>query len=120
MTIFELLQDLRRAEPEAMVRFDFACLVPTTIASSRGDYAKPALGWKIADCTDVVPTVSDLIAELEQATDGRKYAGWKGGEYSFSSSDFLCVDNPGEWTETDLVRVEDRGWRVILHTRIEG
>lgn len=122
MKIAELLHDLRRAKLDAEVRFDFAGCAPTTVASSRGDYSKPALGWCATSYSGNgnAPTVAALIAELERATDGREYTGWKGGEYTYTLSDPLCVDNPGDWTDTQLVRVEDLEWRVILHTRMEG
>lgn len=122
MKIAELLHDLRRAKLDAEVRFDFAGCAPTTVASSRGDYSKPALGWCATSYSGngKAPTVAELIAELERATDGREYTGWKGGEYTYTLSDPLCVDNPGDWTDTQLVRVEDLEWRVILHTRMEG
>jgi hypothetical protein len=122
MKIADLLHDLRRAKPDAEVRFDFAGCAPTKVGSSRGDYSQPALGWCATSYSGSgkAPTVAELIAELERATDGRKYTGWKGGEYTFTPNDPLCVDNPGDWTDTQLVRVEDQEWRVILHTRMEG
>jgi len=122
MKISELLHDLRRAKPDAEVRFDFAGCAPTTVESSRGDYSTPALGWCATSYSGSgkAPTVAELVAELERATDGREYTGWKGGEYTYTPSDPLCVDNPGDWTDTQLVRVEDQEWRVILHTRMEG
>lgn len=121
MTIDELLHDLKRAKPEAEVRFDFGGCAPTTVASSRGDYATPALGWCATSYSGggKAPTVAALVAELEMAIDGREYTGWKGGKYTYTPRHTICVDNPGDWTSTQLVRVEDQDWRVILHTRIE-
>lgn len=121
MTIAELLQDLKRAKPDAEVIFDFGRCAPTTVASSRGDYSQPALGWCATGYSGggKAPTVTDLIAELERATDGREYTGWKGGEYTYTPQHTICVDNPGDWTSTQLVRVEDQEWRVVLHTRME-
>ena len=121
MTIAELLRDLKRAKPDAEVIFDFGQCAPTTVASSRGDYSQPALGWCATGYSGdhKAPTVTDLIAELERATDGREYTGWKGGEYTYTPRHTICVDNPGDWTSTHLVRVEDQEWRVVLHTRME-
>lgn len=121
MTIAELLSDLRKAKPDAQVYFDFCRCVPTTVDSSRGDYSKPALGWASTSYSGdgKAPTVQDLIAELERSTDGRSYTGWKGGDYRYSTRHTICVDNPGDWTSTELVRVEDDEWQVILHTRQE-
>ena len=116
MIIAELLQALKRANPDADVRFDFCGCSPTTVDSSRGDYSIPALGWHDGQA----PTVSALVRELDMATDGREYTGWKGGEYTYTTKDCICVDNPGKWTSTELLRVEDKGWQVILHTQMEG
>lgn len=121
MTIAELLDALNRARPSADVVFAFGGCVPTTVASSRGDYATPALGWSAAGYTGegVAPTVGALVVELEEATDGREYPGWKGGEYRFTREQSICVDNPGDWTSTHLAWVEDQDWRVVLHTQME-
>ena len=122
MTIKELLYDLRKLKPETEVYFDFAGTTPTTVASWRGVYAEPALGWVATGHSGngKATTVSDLIIELETAIDGRDYTGWKGGEYSYSENNVLHIDNPGGCTNTELVRVEDNDWCVILHTRKEG
>jgi hypothetical protein len=122
MTIDDLLYDLRKAKPDAVVMFDFCNCAPTTIGSWRGIYAEPALGWIATGYSGKgkTPTVADLIAELERAIDGREYTGWKGGEFRYTGSDTLHIDNNGESTNTELVRAENDDWRVVLHTRREG
>lgn len=122
MKIGELIQRLKMAEKQdAEVWFDFAGCVPTTVDSWRGIYAEPALGWKPTGYS-VTPhdhgnsiTVAMLIAELEGCI-GREYTGWKGGEYTYTKGDTLHIDNPGDCTHTELSRVEDLGYAVILHT----
>ena len=118
MTIGELLTQLKQCKPEAKVYFDFGRCAPTLIASSRGDYARPALGWSWTGRGRGLgpPNVAELIAELEKAIDGRAYTGWKGGNYTYSLGSLLCVDNPGLWTETELIRAQDLDYKVILHT----
>lgn len=122
MTIDDLLCDLQKANPDATVYFDFCNCFPTIIESWRGVYAEPALGWKSLEYSKrrQAPTVSALIAELRHAKDGRPFTGWKGGEFRFEGSDTLHIDNAGECTNTELVRVENDDWRVFLHTRREG
>lgn len=122
MTIDDLLYDLRKAKTDAVVMFDFCNCAPTTVGSWRGIYAEPALGWIATGYSGngKQPTVADLIAELERAIDGREYTGWKGGEFSYNGRDTLHIDNAGDWTNTELVRVENDDWRVLLHTRREA
>lgn len=122
MTIDAVLQELKAAKPDARVYFDFANCVPTTVNSWRGIYDEPALGWQPAGYSGNVkeyPTAASLIRELERAIDGREYSGWKGGEYRYCGKHTLHIDNPGDSTNTEIVRVELDDWRVLLHTRTE-
>jgi len=124
ININELLAILRAApKPDGRVYLDFARCVPTSVESWRGIYAEPALGWKPGGYSGSVkeyPTVASMIAELEMAIDGREYTAWKGGEYSYNGSETLHIDNPGDCTNTEIVRVEVKEWgEVILHTATE-
>lgn len=121
MNIGDVKHMLRRADPNHNVYFSFAACVPTTVQSWRGVYAEPAIGWEPSGHSGagVAPTVAALLEELEKATDGRKYSGWKGGEFAYRDSDTLHVDNPGDCTNTEISRVELQDWRVILHTTYE-
>ena len=118
MTINELLNELKKAKQGATVVFDFCGCFPTVVDSWRGIYAEPAIGWGKLDYVkfDKYPTVANVIAELEKAIGGRFYTGWKGGDFSYTGNSQLHVDNPGEYTITELARVEDCDWQVILHT----
>jgi hypothetical protein len=120
MSIAAVMAELKTAKPDANVYFDFGGCVPTRVDSWRGSYAEPAIGWEPSGYTGngKPPTVTDLMAELERATDGREYSGWKGGEYSYSDSNTLHVDNCGDSTHTEIVRVEVDDWRVVLHTQM--
>jgi hypothetical protein len=119
MTIAELLLELESAAPDAIVVFDFCSCVPTTIASWRGDYSFPALGWSPTGYSGhgKPPTVKNLIEELEDATSGKTFGGWKGGEYAYSPNHELMIDNRGDCTATHLLCVRDEGYRVVLHAR---
>lgn len=119
MTIGELMAALRKADGGVKVYYDFAGCAPTKVASSRGDYALPALGWCATGYSGQgqAQTVAELITELEVAVSGMVYVGWKGGKYAYKLSDTLCVDNPGDWTDTHIVGVEDLEHEVIVHTK---
>ncbi len=114
MDIGKIKAKLRNAPQEAEVVFDFGGCSPTTVDSWRGIYAEPSIGWQK---TYPRPTVADFLAELEEGTSGRTYYGWKGGEYSYTDSDTLHVDNPGEYTCTEITHITIHGeWQVMLHT----
>jgi len=117
LTINEILKTLREVEKpyETKVYFDFASCVPSDVDSWRGIYAEPAIGWDAVSYSNA-PTVEKLIAELEKAIDGRTYLGWKGGEYSYNGDQTLHVDNSGEYTSTEISRVEVKDYCVIFHT----
>ena len=131
MTLNELIRQLstipaRDDGSEKMVYFDFCGTFPTTVSSCRGIYAEPAIGWagcgrwhsSERDNKLEAQTVASLLAELRGAI-GKTFAGWKGGDYTYNGSEPIHVDNPGEYTSTEIVGVEDLGWRVVIHTRSE-
>ena len=121
MKIGAIKEKLKTADQTHSVYFGFAGCVPTTVDSWRGIYAEPALGWAPSGYSGngKAPTVADLLEELNKATDGREYTGWKGGEYRYSDGDTLHVDNPGDSTNTEITWVELKGWCVVLHTSHE-
>lgn len=112
MQIGKLKAVLENAKPDAFVVFSFGCCRPTTGNSWRGIYAEPAIGWE----PDGETKVSDLILELNRLTSGEVFYGWKGGEYTYTDSDTLHVDNPGRYTCTEITHVTVKDWEVVLHT----
>ena len=112
---------LSLADKNIPVIFDFCGCVPTTVSSWRGVYREPAIGWAATGYSgggDQI-TVEEFLAELEKATSGKVYIGWKGGEFTYTNENTLHVDNPGEWTSTEITAVEVGEYSVILHTKIE-
>ncbi|TXH42403.1 MAG: hypothetical protein E6Q97_35740 [Desulfurellales bacterium] len=111
MTIGQLLDKQRTADPSAHVYFDFCNTTPTTVASWRGIYAEPAIGWAPTGYTEQAiqaKTVGELIAELEQAIlPDMPFGGWKGGTYYYDLTSPLHVDNRGDCTNTSIVDVVD-------------
>ena len=123
MTIGEILKELRRCKRTANVYFDFCGCAPTDVDSYRGRFDFPAIGWMATGysgsvSSDSYPTVESLMKQLEGAIQPyRIYCGWKGGEYAYSEDSTLYVDNRGDANQTVIVRVEDRDYEVILHTK---
>jgi hypothetical protein len=122
MTIAEILKELKSAKPEMRVYYDFANCIPTRVDSWRGVYAEPALGWEPSGYSAAkqvkYPTVADLIKEIEQASNSKTvYSGWKGGDFTYTPNLPLHVDNPGDCTNTEIVRVEVNEYQIVLHTQ---
>lgn len=120
-TIGFVIAMLKGCKANSEVFFDFGHCIPTTVNSWRGVYAEPALGW-----TDIgwaaggaPPKVSDLIAELEKAINGREYTGWKGGKFIYTKDDQLHIDNPGDASGTEISVIQDLGNQVVIHTAKE-
>jgi hypothetical protein len=118
MKIGEIKQRLAGVDKDCPVYFDFARCVPTTVGSWRGSYDEPAIGWSMD--IDRECTVETFMAELAFATSGKKFSGYKGGEYAYTDDDVLHVDNHGRCTNTEIVGIDVLVWDVvILNTRYE-
>lgn len=116
MTLGNLIRKLEEFPKDRTVRYDFCDLIPTDLDSWRGVYAELALGWSEDTYPSKAPNVEQLLGRL-RAADGVTYEGYKGGEYKMDMSTPIHVDNPGRYTQTDLVGVLDGGYCVILETR---
>jgi len=126
LTINDLITRLKTFEPNKRVRFEFCDSIPTHIASSRGYYERPALGWSPSGYSftlgqEYYPscTVESLIKELDEAISGKMFCGWKGGEYYYFGDEPLYVDNNGDWTDTRIVSVQLIDNIVVLITAKE-
>lgn len=110
LTIQQVVEKLKNMDPTSPVVYDFGGQVPTTMASSRGNYSEPALGWGYGSVT-----VAALLDELTSSLT-KTYHGWKGGEYQYTENHYLWVDNQGEWSETIIYDVVFDGYEVVLKT----
>lgn len=118
MTINQVIEKLKTAKPDVRVFLSPLPCVPTDVRSWRGIYAEPALGWQPSGYSGNVkeyPTAASLIAELQKASDGREYTGWKGGEYSYTGDSTLHIDNPGDCTNTEIQKIEINDYRAVIH-----
>jgi hypothetical protein len=125
ITLGELLKKLDSLETEyesydgklepKSVRFNFGSLVPTDFASWRGVYAEIALGYGMQgyDGDDKAPTLAEFIEQV-RATIGSTYEGWKGGDFTMTEDTPVWIDNPGNYTNTMLVDIQDDKYSVTL------
>lgn len=125
-TINEVIAVLEKAQPGALVSFDFCHCAPTSVGSWRGIYREPALGWKPMGYSSTergqpqYPSVADLLIELKASISGRQHHSWKSGKYTFKGGMPLHVDNYGDYTETEITSIEDLTHTVALHTAKES
>ena len=121
MKIGKIKACLQAARRDMPVYFDFCKCVPTTIENCRGSEAKPAIGWSPSGYSGAgkVPSVQDVLDELNIATSDKIYHPWKGNDVTFTYTDqhTLCVDNFGDQTGTEIVSIEVGQWCVTIHTK---
>jgi len=115
ITLGKLIEELERQYPEAPVTFDFCNLTPTTVDSWRGQYYKLALGFTDSSAC---PTVAELLVNLREAI-GKTFTGWKGGQYVMDADTEVWVDNPGRFSTTRIVGVEEISGTVTIKTKGE-
>lgn len=113
MSLGELIDKLKAAEPGSTAWYDFGHLRPSKIRSYRGYYDHLALGW---DNKSDAPKVEDLIRDLE-AADGGTYSGWKGGDYTMDLDTPIWADNAGDASSTAIVDVKVDAVSVKIVTK---
>src|SRR5690349_11668129 len=111
MTLGELIEALKRKDPDRTVSFDFVYFRPTGIHSYRGYYDQLALGYT----ADGEITVKALLEMLRDAN-GKTFEGYKGGNYVMGPDTRMWVANHNESGSTAIVDVIDQSWRVLLVT----
>lgn len=119
MTLGEVIDELKRAEPGATVQFDFCYTAPTTVASYRGYYNELAIGWQPAthdaESGTYWPLASTILERLEDAV-GKTFEGYKGGDYTMDRGTTLYVANWGDSGGTVISRIDHEYGTVILNT----
>lgn len=117
MKLGRLIQLLESCQQDAIIIFDFGRCVPTTVCSSRGDYSDLSLQWAYDDPKYYERKVADVLVNLKAAI-GKTFTGYKGGDYRMDQYTQICVDNSGDWTNTQIVGVRDLGYGyVVIDTR---
>lgn len=79
------------ADKTKKVMFDFDDQKPTPLDSWRGIYAELAFGFS----KEVSPTVEDIYLDAKHAV-GKKFQGYKGGEYIMGKQTPIWVANYGD------------------------
>lgn len=122
MKIKELRQLLEEARSDAYVYFDFCGCFPTKIISWRGLYSEPAIGWCSSDVNPQkhkIKNVAELLDELNAATSGQLYSGYKSRDFYFTEEHTLHVDNYGKCTGTEIIGVEIHDYMVVIKTEYD-
>jgi len=116
MTIGELIDSLRNCRNDAVVYFGFPGFMgPTKLASYRGFYNCPALGYQPQHVDENDKKAHTLAREIEDAL-GKTHEGWKGGSYRYSRNDELYVANPGNTSDVLVSGLLDEGWQAVILT----
>lgn len=110
MNLGMLIKQLELFDPRESVEFDLGHVAPTTLDSWRGRYEELALGYDFTHCT-----VGDLLVNCRAAVN-TDFQGYKGGTFRMSEKTPVCVDNPGEYTNTMLIGVTEQWSNAILLT----
>jgi len=117
LTLGELILKLdpiveKQDEGEATVRYDFEYLFPNDIDSWRGSYSELALNFTTEG---QVMKVSEFLKMLKDCI-GRKFIGYKGGEFTMNKNTPIWVANYGNSGNTAVIDVLDNEYCVILIT----
>lgn len=111
LTLGELIEALKKQEPDKWVRFDFCYFRPSGLHSYRGYYEQLAIDYT----EGLHKTVLDLLNMLQAAV-GADFYGYKGGNYRMTEDTPVWVDKPSDVSGTAVVGVRDNGHAVILET----
>lgn len=115
LNLGQLTRYLENEAEEAIVRFNFGYMHPTTLNSYRGYYCDLALGYAEDDGKEV--SVKTLLAMLKGAV-GKKFTGWKGGEFRMTTETPVWVASPGDNPGVGIIGVRGDDYLVILETRM--
>lgn len=117
ITLGGLIDLLTNRDNSERIQFDFCGYGPASIHSYRGYYDHLAIGrreltWN--DGEDMI--VGEFIALLRGAI-GKKFTGWKGGEYTMRLDTPVWIDEPDSSSGTGIVGVTAGSISYFLTTR---
>lgn len=105
LTLIKLINKLeeikKNAEEDCVVVFSFGCFSPCGLRSWRGIYEELAIG--VAQHKPIM--LINFIKELKEAI-GKKFEGYRGGEYIMSELTPLWADNYGKVTNEAVIGVK--------------
>jgi hypothetical protein len=105
-------QRIARGDAEATVRYDFGCLFPTDIDSWRGSYDELALNY-VGEGEELTAT---KFFELLKNAFGKKFTGYKGGEFFMNKNTPVWVANYGNSGNTAVIEIIDNDYEIIIIT----
>lgn len=97
---------------EAIVRYDFEYLFPTSIDSWRGSYDELALNFQTQG---EEMKVSEFLNMLKECI-GKTFTGYKGGDFTMHKGTPIWVANYSHSGNTAVIDVVDNGYVVLLIT----
>lgn len=113
-----LIDALKGREQDQTVRFDFGGFVPSGIGSYRGYYDHLAIAFDPESCSNWSSkeiTVALFLKMLYKA-DGKRYTGYKGGEYLMGMHSPVWVGNYGSSTGTAIVGLAECNYMTVIST----
>jgi hypothetical protein len=97
---------------EATVSYDFEYLFPKTIDSWRGAYEELALDINL----EGEPLKVTEFYNLLKSCIGKKFTGYKGGEFIMSKNTPVWVANYGNSGHTCVIDIVDNEYEVLIKT----
>jgi hypothetical protein len=115
----ELIDLLILIPPRTPIRFQYPFGVPTNFERSRGWPGELSLGFTLkTEKMGNHPLVGHVLQYAKLALGGT-FKDVDGNVYVTSRDTPLWIDNPGEWSNRPLWRIEDRREEVVLRTKPE-
>lgn len=102
-------------QKDKYVEFDFGNIIPDYLMSWRGSYRELAIGYKEDDYDAKTVLAKDFLKDLKGAV-GKKYYGYKGGEFKMGEGTPVWVANDSFSGETGVIDLKDNGHRLIIIT----
>lgn len=113
LSLGELIEQLEKIErSDAIVKYDFGYMFPTSIDSWRGSYEELALDYTESGDELTVLQLLDIL----RSTIGKEFTGYKGGEFTMFETTPVWVANCGNSGQTGVVGVIDDGYQAIILT----
>lgn len=110
LTLGELTLLVGQADDEKPVVFDDAEYMPTSLGSWRGSYSELAIRYDETDL-DAALTAGKMHMLLDGA-DGQQYRGYKGGDFTMSSTTPVWVANRG--TSTGFIETSGMNYQGVI------
>jgi hypothetical protein len=119
MTLGAMIDALKTARQDEMIRYDFGWLIPVKPDSYFGFYDHLAFGFAENHNPSTLARVGDLLAACHYAN-GAVFQGYKGGSYVMNRSTPLWAANRGRSTCTAITGLRALPWGYVIETAFQG